>query len=66
MSKPLTVTWTGGTADLLVRVRLGYAYGCVDASYYERSTTGDKRSLTLTPAKSGISRIFQESRPAPD
>ena len=58
MSKPLTVTWTGGSADLLVRVRLGFAYGRVDSSYYERSTTGDKGSLTLTPIKSGSLTYF--------
>ena len=36
-----------------VRVRLGDDYGRADGAYYERWTTADKGTLTLTPTKSG-------------
>lgn len=50
---PFTISWTGGTPDLQVRVRLGDDYGRADGAYYERWTTADKGTLTLTPTKSG-------------
>ena len=62
---PLTITWTGGTADMQVRTRMGTTYGRVGNFYYERWTTADQGKITLYPTTSGGITLFPNTGGGP-